>query len=35
VVRVFAGITILVAVIVGADLLLRGMTGVSLPEIAK
>ena len=33
--RVFAAITIIVAVIVGIDLLLRGATGVSLPELTK
>lgn len=33
--RVCAFLTIVVAVVVGIDLLLRGTTGVSLPELAR
>lgn len=35
IVRVLAVLTMAVAVIVAADLLLRGLTGVSLPEVAR
>jgi hypothetical protein len=31
--RIFAIVTVLVAVVIGFDLLLRGTTGVSLPEL--
>lgn len=35
IVRIFAAVTMLVAIVVGIDLLLRGVTGVSLPELTR
>ena len=33
--QIFAGLTLIVALVVGIDLLLRGTTGLSLPELTR